>query len=363
MENFLSGGIEELEAAKRAIIEEAEKNLAADEAKSAYKAKDKELNAKRMFMSDRIDSAVKNRRNELEKDHDSRIEAARKDVKEARRNKKEALSKAVNQRVKDETADLVAANKKLKKENKALFKAAKIPAFCNTKFYYALFAPRSGADFLVFVVTIIIAAAVIPNVVCAFVDWVSLFKILLYVGIVFFLCLIYFIITIWTKAGQKVSVLEDGRPNMKQIKANKKAIRKLKKGIKKDGNEQQYGLESYDVEIDRREGVFEEKTKLKQKAMEEFDNVTTLQIRKEIEDEIVPQIEKLSEEAAALEAESSEKSRIARQASENLAAEYVIYLSEKYASCEKIDELINIIKEGKANNISEALDIAKGVSK
>lgn len=363
MENFLSGGIAELEAAKQAIIDEAAKNLAADEAKSAYKAKDKELNAKKMFMSDKIDSTVKNRRGELEKEHGILIEDAKRDVKEARRKKKEALSKAVDQRVKDETADLVEENKKLKKAQKALFKASKIPGFCSGGIYYALFVPKTGFDLIRFVLAIIIAAALIPNIVCALLSWKLIFKVLIYIAIVIFFALIYFLISIWTKSGNKAAVIEEGRPHLEQRNKNKKAIRKLKRGIKKDGNEEQYGLSEYDDEIARCQSVLDEKTKARDSALAEFDAGTAAGIKKEIEDEIIPQIEQLEKEAKDLEADYNLKSKAARQAYEFLASEYVLYLSERYATCERIDDLINIIKEGKASNISEALDVAKGVTR
>ena len=363
MENFLSGGIAELEAAKQAIIDEAAKNLAADEAKSAYKAKDKELNAKKMFMSDKIDSGIKNRRSELEKEHGAVIEDAKRDVKEARRKKKEALSKAVGQRVKDETADLVEENRKLKKAHKALFKASKIPGSCSSRFYYALFVPKTGFDLVCFILAIIIAVALIPNVVCALLSWKLIFKILIYIGIVILFALVYFLVSLLTKSGDKAAVIEEGRPHLEQRIKNKKTVRKLKRGIKKDGNEEQYGLSEYDDEIARCQSVLDEKMRIRDDALAEFDTRTAAEIKKEIEGEIIPQIEELEKEAKALEEEYDLKTKAARQATELLASEYVLYLSERYATCEKIDGLINIIKEGKASNISEALDVAKGVTK
>lgn len=363
MENILNGGVEELEEAKRAIIDDAQKNLEADEAAGLLKAKEKELNARKMFMSDKIDSTIKNRRSALEKEHNEKLDTAKKDVKEARRNKKEALSKAVGARIKEEGAELEAEIKRLKREHRALFKAAKIPGFCTTKYYYALFAPRSGADFLIFVVTIIIAVALIPNVVCALFDWRIFYKIILYVAIVVFFALIYFLVTIWTKAGQKVTVLEDGRPFMKQKKAARKELKKLKKAIKKDDNEQQYGLEAYDAEIARREQIFEEKAQAKENALSEFDNYTVKVIRREIEDEIIPQIESLSAELEAAQEDAALKRRIASEAAEYLASNYTVYLGEKYTVCEKIDELIALINEGKAANVSGALEILKGGNK
>lgn len=360
MENFLSGGTAELEAAKRAVIDEAEKHKAAQEASGALKAKEKELNAKKMFMSDKIDSTIKNRRSDLEKDHDSKIRDAEKDLKEARKNKKDALSRAVDNRIKLETADLAAENKKLKRENKDLFKANKVPGFCNTNLYYSLFVPRTGKDFAVFALSIVIAAALIPNVVCALIEWKLIFKIILYVAIVVFFALIYFLITIWTKSGNKADVLEQARPNMKAVRMNKKSMKKLERGIKKDGDEAQYGLSSFDAEIERRQAIFDGKKKDKENALAEFDQVTSAQLKARIEDEIVPEIEDLTAQQQELEKALAQADAQAQQASEHLASQYIIYLGEKNITCEKIDELISIINDGRAADIAGALEILKG---
>ena len=360
MENFLSGGIDELEAAKKAIIGEAEKNLASDSAKSAMNAKEKELNAQKQFMSDKIESAIKNKRSELEKSHDSKIKEAERDVKEARKNKKDALARAVNKRVKSETASLAGENRKLKKANAQLFKAAKIPRFCNTKLYYALFVPRSGLDFLIFALSVIIAVVLIPNIVCFFLSLKTVYKILVYLAIVVFFALIYFLVTIWTKAGDKGAVIEQGRPNMKAIKENKKAMKKQEKEIRKDENEKQYGLEDYDSEIARRQEIFEAKSRAKESDLRNFDVNVSVQIKHEIEEELVPKIEQLAQEAENLKKEYEIKNRAAEEATEALNTGYAVYLGPKFTTCEKIDELISVINEGKASNVSQALEILKG---
>lgn len=363
MSDFLKGGVKELEEAKKAIVNEAEVNLASDEAASAYKAKEKELNAQKMFMGDKIASSIKNRRSELEKENDSKIKEAERDVKEARKTRKDALSEAVKERTKKETADLHEENKKLKQKNREILKEGNVPVFCNNKFYFAVFVPRTGFDFLILAISIVIAAVLIPNVVCAFLDWHIAYKALLYVGIVVFFVLIYFLITIWTKSGEKSQVLENCRPQFKAIKANKKAIRKMEKNIKKDNNEEQYGLEEYDKEIEKCEADLKDLKSQKEQALNEFDTRTSAQIKKKIEDELMPDIEKLAREAAELDTEAQTKKKAAEAATDSLRETYVIYLDEKYTNCEKIDEMIALINNGKASNIEEALNILKGENK
>ena len=65
MENFLSGGIPELEQAKAAIDNTARLTAEFNETEKLLKANEKDVDAQRKFMSDKIDASVKNRREEL----------------------------------------------------------------------------------------------------------------------------------------------------------------------------------------------------------------------------------------------------------------------------------------------------------
>ena len=112
MDNILSGGIAELEEAKKRIVEEADLTQQVQALEATLNAKQKDLKAQRKYMNDKISTTTRDRRNELKKSHDSTIGVANKAVKDAENKRKMAKADAVKERIKNETAELVAGDVK-----------------------------------------------------------------------------------------------------------------------------------------------------------------------------------------------------------------------------------------------------------
>ena len=360
MENFLSGGVAELEQAKADVLAGREMAVAADEAEKALKAKEKDVETQKKYMTDKIESTIRSRRVELEKSHDEVIHGASKRLKEAERNKKTAKLEAVNARVKNETAELVEENKLLNQENRDLFKQWKLPAFCNTTYYYAMFSAKHPHEFIIFAVTVIICIALIPNLVCYFLPLSTALKIIIYVAIVVFFLLIYFLVLLLTRSGAKAKVVEKGRPNRDRIRANKKKIRQLAKSIRKDDDEEQYGLEEFDAEIEKEQAAIKEAMEKKVEALKGFDAETAPEIKDEIEKENIPIIQRMEQEAKELKEQAAVKRADAQSAAEAITANYQSYLGDKNLTPEKSDELIKLFDDGQADTIMQALDLQKG---
>ncbi|MBQ1286212.1 MAG: hypothetical protein IIY19_07190, partial [Lachnospiraceae bacterium] len=222
---FLEGGIENLEKVKEKLREESGKQEAFNAAEAELKAKQKDLENQKKYMTDKIATATKERRAELKKQHDEQVDAVAKELKEAEKRRKDAKASAVSERMKNETADLVAQNEGFKKANAELFRANKVPAFCNTEFYYSLFAPKTGKNFIFFIITVIVTLGLIPNIICLLIKSDQLIlKILVYMAIVIFFAAIYFIIFATTRGKGRGAAIEQGRLNMDQIEKNNKEI-------------------------------------------------------------------------------------------------------------------------------------------
>ena len=360
MENFLSGGIAELEQAKAAIEKAAELTSEMEETEKLLRANDKDVDAQKKFMNDKIEASIRNRREELEKAHDDQIAIAKKDLKSAEKNKKSARSKAVNERIQESTDYLTQENKRLNAQIKSIFKQAKVPSFCNTTFYYALFNARTVKDFFIFAITVLIAVAVIPNVVCALLDVKTVFKVLIYIGIILVFLVIYFLIFINTRSDQKANAIDKARSLRRKIDANNKQIKSMSNSIKSDSDESSYGLENFDSEIQRCNDAIHERESAKATAVEDFNNYTAGSIRQEIENENLPIIEQLELDGKALKADFEQKQAAAQAANNEVTNTYATYLGAKNVTAEKIDELIGIINEGKAQTIMQALDVLNG---
>ncbi len=360
MDNFLSGGAAELKQAKTAITRANKLNEAMLESEKLAKANDKDVESQKKYMNDKIESTIKSRRDELERTHDNQIAEVKKDLKNVEKDRKTAKAKAINDRITGETDSYATENKKLKGQIKTLFKQAKIPTFFNNRLYYALFYPKTILDFLILAAVVILTIAVIPNIVIALIDTTTFLKILLYVGIVLVFLAIYFIILITTRGPAKEVALEKARAIRKRIRSNKKQIRITSDNIRTDTDESSYGLEEFDENIQQINAAIEEKEEAKAAALREFDETTAARIRMEIENENLPVIQQLEADGKALKADFAQKQIDAQNAQTEINNTYAAYLGAKNASPEKIDDMITLIEEGRAQTIMQAIDIING---
>ncbi len=359
--NFLSGGIAELQQAKTTIADANRLQANFDAAMAVASAKEKDFESQKKYVNDKINSAIKERRSVIKKTHDEQVDLANKNLKEAEKKRRNAKADAVQARISNETSDLNEQNDALKKQVKSLFKDNRMPAICNTKFFYALYAPKSASDFIILVLTVILTLGVIPNVVCALLQTDKLIiKILIYLAIVVFFVALYFIIFLISKRNAKGGIIEQARPLRASIKKNNKEIKKMSHSIVKDKDESTYGLEGFDSEIDSLQKVLNDTVQKREDALKVFDEETAVQIRDEIQKENQPTLDKMMEEMKASRAEFDSAKAQAAQAAENVTNNIEVYLGKKNTSVEKIDGLISLIQEGKASTIMEALDIQNG---
>ena len=358
---FLEGGIENLEKVKEKLQEESGKQEAFNAAEAELKAKQKDLENQKKYMTDKIATATKERRAELKKQHDEQVDAVAKELKEAEKRRKDAKASAVSERMKNETADLVAQNEGFKKANAELFRANKVPAFCNTEFYYSLFAPKTGKNFIFFIITVIVTLGLIPNIICLLIKSDQLIlKILVYMAIVIFFAAIYFVIFATTRGKGRGAAIEQGRLNMDQIEKNNKEIKKIQHGIKTDKDESLYGLEEYDAQISEFQSSLESKITERDEALKVFDEETSLSIKDEIEKENIPVIEQLEAELSEMENGLNEQKAEVVSLGEEISNSYGVFLGKKNMSEERIDKMIGLMQEGKAETIMQALDQING---
>lgn len=358
--HFLSGGIAELEAAKAAAADAAQKREALDSATAAVSAKEKEYESQKKYVEDKINTTTKESRGQLKKTHDEQVDQASKELKEAEKKRKNAKNEAVQTRITQETSGLTAKLDELKRQVKVLFRENQVPGICNTDYYYALYAPKKAGDFAVLVITVLVAFGVIPNIVCALLTTSELIvKILVYLAIVVFFVLLYFLFFIGTRRNAKGPVLEQARPIREEIKSEKKMIRKTSRSIEKDTDESSYGLEGHDAEIAQLQQTLNETMQKRDDALSTFDQQTAKEIREDIMKE---NQESLDEAEAALRdaQETLESAKAAAAEAAGEAGAYEVYLGKKNATPEKIDALIGLIREGKASTVMEALDILNG---
>lgn len=362
MYNFLDGGIEELEQAKEAMIDDAKKAHDSETAEDLLRKSEKDLELQRRRMIDEENNAVKAQRSELEKGYEAKVQEAKKNLKYAQKLRNDAKTAAVNDRINTATAAIVAENGQLNAQIKALLKQWKLPGFVNTRYYCAMYSTRNFADFIIFLITVLVCVALIPNVVCWLLgDSMGIIgKVLIYIAIVVFFIAVYFLVLVWTKSGAKSKVMEKVRPLRTKIKKNKKQIKKLSRKISGDKDESQYNLNEHDTEIRRCKHAVDIAEAKKNTALFDFDQKTAPQIKAKVEAKLQPGIDELRGRVETLNTDYEQKKKLSVAASEILMKYYVPYLGQKNMSPDKIDELITIIRESRAANIGQALAVQNG---
>ena len=358
MENFLEGGVAELETVKEVMSDISANEQACKELEKSIKAKQKELEIQKKRVEEKINSTIKKSRSELEKGFNDQLGSADKVIKEAETDRKNAKAAAVNLRMQRENSTLVDENKILSAELKRTFKENKLPAFCETRLYYSLFQPKNRKDYLICGIAILIFAGLIPFIITRFVDTTFL-KVLLWILLVVFFAAIYFLIYSWTRKGEKNEVLNNARNSVERIADNKKFIKKRNKNILADPDESQYNLYEYDSKVESAKEAYDAIAKEKEEALVNFEHVESVNIRQTMEEEKAPMFEELQKEIDQMEEELTAKSDVYQELSSKLG-EYTEYFDDKSLKAEKIDELISVINEGKASTIQEAMELLKG---
>ena len=358
--SFLEGRVENLEEVKQKLQEASAKEEAFNAAEANLKAKQKELDNQRKYVSDKVTSTTKERRAELKKQQDEAVDAVARDLKEAEKKRKDAKANAVSDRMKNETSDLVAQNEGLKKANAELFRVNRVPSWCNSNLYYSLFAPKTGKNFIVFIITVVIALGLIPNIVCLSIKSELVVKILVYLAIVVFFAAIYFVIFVTTRGKGRGQAIEQGRLNMDLIESNKKEIKKIQHGIRTDKDESAYGLEGFDEEIKNYQTTLELKVAERDEALRVFDEETAVAIKEEIEKENLPVIEQMEAELNELQSGLETQKAEAVELQDEINNTYGVFLGKKYMKEEQLDKMIGMMKDGQADTIMQALDKMNG---
>ena len=144
--NFLSGDVNSLKA-YRGLVEQY--NQARDDCAQTTaeeKRLEKELALNKKSLKDNIESTVKKRRAEVAGKFDDEVDKDQDKIKKIRAKRERAKDKGIKERIAEETADLTAQNKELKKNIRESLKKEKLPGFCGSGFYFTLYYTKGAGE-------------------------------------------------------------------------------------------------------------------------------------------------------------------------------------------------------------------------
>lgn len=354
--NLLEGGIEQLNEIKECLLELYGYRSNSETLLHEEVALEDSISSIQKEAEEEIERTTKKRRQEIEDAFDKQLDKLHSRSKRIRDKRERSKNLKVSQRIKAETSDIRAENTQLKLEAKTLFKQKRVPRFCNTKLYYALYSPRYLSDYFIILCTLIFTLFVVPCGIYFFLlsEEKIIYLILTYVLSVLLFGGLYVLIANGTKV-KFTDEIRKVKGLRAQIRANKKKIAIIKRNIRKDRDESTYGLQEFDAELAKLEQETAEITAQKKEALLTFDQSTRHIIAAGIEGSY-------KDKLAGLKAELAKASTAAKQAEERIkaltlkvASDYEPFLGKDMMTLKRLDTLINILQAGNAANISEAI--------
>ena len=302
---------------------------------------------------------VKKRREEMESSYDSEIGKLQEKLKKIRARREKAKNQGMKDRIKEETVELHEHNRELRVRMKTLFQSQRVPSFCQSGFYYALYFPRGFREIITFLLTFAVCFLLVPYGVYSMLpDKKTLYLVRIYVAAIFVFGGIYTVVGNATK-GRHQSALQEGRSIRSLINSNNKKIRVITASIKRDRNEAIYNLEKFDDEIAQLEQEMAQTIRKKKEALNTFENVTKMIIADEITGNSKAKIESL--QAAYEDAGSRLRytETIVKEKKIFITDTYESYVGKEFLTAERLEELRRILESGEAGNISEAIEVYK----
>lgn len=353
--NLLTGGVDQLNEIKEYLLE-----LRGNQANSASQREEEErleksINLLEKEIAEEIQTTARKRRDEIDDTFNQEIEKTKLKIKRIKERRDRKKSKKVSERIETETASLHAENDRLKLEAKSVMEQKKVPFFCNTKIYFALYSPTCFTDVLLIIVALLLVLLVIP---CG-IYFLLLPQEILYIIITYVITIIIFgglYLIIGNRTREKYSAeIRQVKEIRSNIRANRKEIAVIKKSIKKDRDESRYGLQSYDKELAKLEKEISDINGQKQEALETFDNTTKQIITSEIQEANKEKLSKLQAEYDQAREASGKTEEKIKALTIKLASEYEPFIGKDLMTLDRLESLTNIILAGNAENISEAL--------
>lgn len=346
-----------LEDAKEAVIELSDLSKKEEQLRIEELRLEKSLEAEQKAVEDSINLTVKKRRDEIESSYDTEIGKLQERLKKIRARREKAKNQGIKERIREETTELHEHNRELKVRMKALFQSKRVPSFCGSSLYYALYFPRGLREILTFLLSFAVCFLLIPyGIYSAIPEKKTIYLVLIYVVDIIVFGGLYTVVGNATK-GSHHGALQEGRMIRSLINSNNKKIRVITSGIRRDRNEAIYNLERFDDEIAQLEQEMAQTIRKKKDALNTFENVTKMIISDEITGNSKVKIEelKLSYEDAVSRLRYTET--MVKEKKIFITDTYESYVGKEFLTAERLEELKRILESGEAGNISEAVEV------
>lgn len=355
MNNILSGGINELEEIKSALINlnQVRDNI---EGLNADKLRlEKEIDFDETLLLNTIDETISKRRQEVVSSFDKEIEKDQARLKKVRSDRDKKKAKKVNERIIEETKELNEENRNLKDEIGNILKQKGVSKIFNNKLIYSLYFPKGLIEKAILLLFFVLDLFAIPFLITKFLlDWHWFFEGIVYILIVAILTYFYYYGFSYFRTENKETYALVSVPRQK-IAQNKKTIKSIIKDIKKDKNEEGYDLSTFDAQITEIEDSIKNVLEQKNKALQLFEKETKVKISEEIKAQNEPRIEALKKDLLEVIDKSKQLQEKQKEILIYNTSNYEAFIGKENMDIERIEKMQIILQEQNASNISEAI--------
>lgn len=357
-ENVLSGGTEILLEIRKSLQELEDNKSRAVALKNDEIRLEKEIAATEKSMNTEITNTVAKRRGEIESSYNGQISSIQGKIKKEKSKRDKEKSNRVSERIGSETENLRRDILDLKQKIKQVFDKNRIPKFFNNEFCFSVFIPNGLKDVLIMLATFAVAI-IIPFVIYFLIlpeeSKGVLAGLLIFGGCIGLFAFVYGMIFSKIRVRYK-EPLRTVQTYRSRIDGNKRRIEKIEKEIRSDKDESLYDLGGYDERIDQFEKQLDEILEDKKEALADFEDKK----KQEIADDIKKRYsEKLSNAKTDYENtynEQEEVDKVINESTVRISKTYEAYVGKEALNITTIDQMIEMIENGSAENIADALD-------
>ncbi|SHO53794.1 hypothetical protein [Anaerocolumna xylanovorans] len=354
--NILSGGIKELEAVRQKLTDLTSCQNQNDSLEVQEGRLEKSIKGKEKDIADEIGTALRQRKEEIEKSYDAQLDLTRQQIKKIKNRKMKSKTEKVNERIENETAGAREEYRLLNLEIKDLYKTNHIPRIFHNRLFYAIFFPGKPVDFLISILVVIVLLLVLPYLIYTRIlpQEKLIFLFLMYALIVIVFGGIYLMIESNIK-NRHQGVFVQIQKIRRQMVLTRKTVKNIRKAILKDRDESIYDLEDFDRELEELEQELAGINAGKKEALSTFENSTRNVIREEINQQHQEELLKLKKEYAKVYSDIKEVQDTIKNLSLEIASEYEAYIGKELLTKEKLDMLIQLMRDKSIATISEAI--------
>ena len=359
--NILNKGVYMLYEIKDDLVRNNELKSRSDSLTEEERRLSKRLDTLKKNLASEINGTVSKRRGEIEATFTAQLNNNRTRLKKAQTRRTNAKNSRVSKRIEDETESYREEIRKHKEDIRSVFSLNEIPAILNNSYCFAVFMPSSMGDFGIIFLTVL-GILLLPVIIYNFLlpdalakPW---FMVLLYLLIIAIFSGAFYLIKKNVYAVKKRELKEASRSRNKIADLKRKIARKEKR-IKNDADESGYELEAFDSEIGDIQQQIDRIVEEKKNALTVFENQTKKDIASDINARLAPEIE---ESDSKLQGIRSEKHQIDSELNEltvKISKNYESYLGKEVLSLNVIESMIEIMNDGNAEVIADALEYYK----